>query len=340
MENNVTLELSFYASTAKDSQIRKRCSAVLWFIEGEQKVDISQAHQCSRSSIDKWLKCFKTYGLQGLLNFNIGGRPSIISKHEYLSVKQVILETQNNESPATGAEIKEVLSKQGYSLSLASVFNLLKRLKLSYQTPRPFHPKRDENKVKQWIKDFPDFFKTVKSETLNKQVEVYFCDETRYGQQGILVRQWSKISERPTRPRQIEYKNGWIIGAACPSTGAHHGLITTHAATDFMQEFLKSFSKSLRSNEHAILVLDNAGWHHSRRLTIPSNVTLHFLPPYSPDLNPIENLWKFMKSKFLCNKFYQDTKQIIETGVEAWRKLTKEIIQSVCAWKYLSTLCI
>jgi len=196
---------------------------------------------------------------------------------------------------------------------------------------------RNEKDVKNWLNSFPEVISRVSQENPDKNIEVYFQDETRFGQQGILVRQWSEVGNRPVRERQIEYKNAWIFGAVNPLTGAHHGIVTTHAATDFMQEFIDSFSLTIQKKSHAVLILDNASWHHSADLSVPKNITLHFLPPYSPELNPSECLWKFIKSRFLCNRLYGSLEEIIEAGVEAWRKVTSKIVQSVCACNFLPT---
>ena len=149
-----------------------------------------------------------------------------------------------------------------------------------------------------------------------------------------MAKQWSLVGMRPTRERQISYGNGWIFGAACPTTGQRHFLVSDDIGTGFMQYFLNTFSKTLGRGVHAILVCDNASWHTTSNLTVPKNVTLHFLPPYSPELNPIENLWAFMKSNYLCNKILRGGKEIIKAGVLACNKVTAEIVMSVCGGHY------
>jgi transposase len=100
-----------------------------------------------------------------------------------------------------------------------------------------------------------------------------------------------------------------------------------------MSLFLHSFSKSLERDEHAILILDNASWHRNQVTNAPKNITLHFLPPYSPELNPVERLWLFIKTHYLCNKLYKSLEYIMDTGVKACKLLTAEIVRSVCASK-------
>jgi transposase len=123
------------------------------------------------------------------------------------------------------------------------------------------------------------------------------------------------VGKRPTRERQDEFGNAYIFGVACPDTGQSHFLVASEIGSEFMQLFLNSFAKTLGRKVNALLVLDNASWHTSQRLVVPSNITLHPLPPYAPDLHPIENLWLFMKMNYLCNRVYRNSKQILEIGV-------------------------
>lgn len=340
MKSHDSNELLFYARNSPIVLIRKRCNAVIFLLNGKNQSNVAEELGASRRSIKKWFGVYLTQGIAGLLEIDPGGRPPIVPEEKEDFVKEVILKSQSAQSPATGLDIKKELAGLNFLLSLSSVYNLLHRLNLSYQTPRPVHPKRDEIAVKEWLDKFPIVVNNVTQSHPNKTVEIFFGDETRFGQQGILVRQWSEVGKRPRRERQIEYKNAWIFGAVNPQTGAHHGIVTSHAATDFMQEFIDSFSSSLHPGSHAVLVVDNAAWHHSSYLSIPSNITLHFLPPYSPELNPSECLWKFIKSKFLCNRFYRDVEDIIETGVGAWKKISTEIVKSVCACNFLPTCVI
>jgi hypothetical protein len=93
--------------------------------------------------------------------------------------------------------------------------------------------------------------------------------------------------------RQTQYDYLWVIAAACPATGAAAGIIMPHLDTDVINPFLGEFSRQLAPDVQAVLIWDGAGFHTSRSLEVPSNVTLLGLPPYSPELNPVENLWHY-----------------------------------------------
>ena len=233
-----------------------------------------------------------------------------------------------------GKDLLVLLNGRGFKMSQSTLYSALSSEKFSYQACRPYNPRRDEDLVRQWKDDFENVFTQVSQDHSSKEISVFVQYETRFGQKGTTSKQWAPVGKRPNRPVQDEYGNGYIFGAVCPDSGHKHFLVSTDLCIDFMQYFLKTFSRSLGRGVHALLVLDNASWHTSPKLKIPKNITLHFLPAYSPDLNPIENLWKFIKSNFLCNKWIKGGKQILKAGIDAVKKLTPEMIKSVCARNY------
>lgn len=99
-----------------------------------------------------------------------------------------------------------------------------------------------------------------------------------------------------------------------------------------MTRFLADFAKTLTSDEHAVMVLDGAGWHGSNALVIPANVTLVPLPPYSPESNPVERIWLYLRERFLSLQVFPDQSAIIDACSNAWNALMAEPgrITSLC----------
>ncbi len=75
---------------------------------------------------------------------------------------------------------------------------------------------------------------------------------------------------------------------------------------------------------HAVLILDQAGWHTTSKLAIPENITLLSLPPRSPELNPVENIWQFIRDNWLSNRVFQSYDQILALCCEAWNRLINQ----------------
>lgn len=172
-----------------------------------------------------------------------------------------------------------------------------------------------------------------------KRLRVFFQDESRFGQQGTLTNVWARRGTRPTAVRQTEYQYLWVLGAVCPQTGHAEGLLSPWLNTDVVNIFLEQFSQTLSPDEHAVMIWDGAGMHTSARLRTPTNLTLVPLPPYSPELNPIENLWHYLKSHFWSNRAYADYAELEEAAVEAWQRaaLDPELMKTVCAAPYLKS---
>ena len=102
-----------------------------------------------------------------------------------------------------------------------------------------------------------------------------------------------------------------------------------------MDAFLARFAATLDGDEHAVLVLDRAGWHTARRLVIPSNVTLVWLPPYSPRLNPVERVWLFLRERHLSHRLLDTYDAIVDALCKAWTALNAERIRSLASYPYL-----
>ena len=81
--------------------------------------------------------------------------------------------------------------------------------------------------------------------------------------------------------------------------------------------------------------MDQAGWHKGKGLELPEGVTVLLLPPYSPELMPVENLWHYLRSHYLSNRGYEDYDALLSAGTEAYRRLTPEVIKSVCRCEYI-----
>lgn len=162
------------------------------------------------------------------------------------------------------------------------------------------------------------------------RVRVFFMDEARFGQQGTLTNVWAARGSRPTAVKQTKYEWVYLYGAVEPATGDSTALLMPYVDTACFNIFLQTLSQALEPGDHAVLIMDQAGWHLSKGVQMPGNITPLFLPPYSPELNPIENLWHYLKSHYLSNRAYDDYEHLLESGSNAWRSLTPEVIRSVC----------
>ncbi|WP_369596554.1 transposase [Belnapia rosea] len=121
-------------------------------------------------------------------------------------------------------------------------------------------------------------------------MEVWFQDEARVGQKGRMVRRWF---QRAMRPRMVkdQRRSAYILGAVCPARDTGAAIVLTHVSVIAMTLLLEGVAAQLPAGTHAVMLIDNAGWHIASDLRVPPNISLIHLPPYSPELNAIEKVW-------------------------------------------------
>ena len=158
-------------------------------------------------------------------------------------------------------------------------------------------------------------------EAAGKPVEIWFADEARVGQQGTLTRVWAKRGSRPRAPRDRRYEWAYLFGAVCPERSTGAAIVMPEVNVEAMNEHLAEISRRVSVGAVALLVLDGAGWHSSPRLNVPENIMLLPLPPYSPELNPVENIWEFLRANLLSHRVWDSYEAIIEACCEAWNRL-------------------
>ena len=106
-----------------------------------------------------------------------------------------------------------------------------------------------------------------------------------------------------------------------PQTGDATGLIAPEINTQVMNAFLEQFGRELPADVKAVMVLDRAGWHVAGTLVVPANVTLIHLPPKSPELNPTENLWHYLRSHFWSNRLYKTWEDLRQAAIDGWKRI-------------------
>jgi len=126
------------------------------------------------------------------------------------------------------------------------------------------------------------------------------------------------------QPKDQRYANAYVFGAICPARDTGTALVLPYANADAMQHHLDDLSRCVAAGAHAVVTLDKAGWHTTRRLHVPPNISLLHLPPASPELNPTENIWQYMRQTSLSNRVFRDYDDVVEVASSAWNKLTAE----------------
>ena len=145
-----------------------------------------------------------------------------------------------------------------------------------------------------------------------------------------------KLTARGIKPQvqvQWDFTYLWLYGAVEPLTGASFFYEFTHLDTVGFEKFLELFGSKYPADLHIIQV-DNGGFHSSLNLSIPENVVLLFQPAYSPEVNPRERLWGYLKEQLKWLRFEQ-IEELRESVRKELKKLTKEIIASLTGWELI-----
>lgn len=158
-----------------------------------------------------------------------------------------------------------------------------------------------------------------------KPVEIWFQDEARVGQQGSLEYIWAPKGSRPRAVRDNRRDSVYLFGALCWSRAVGAAIVMPAANSEAMSEHLKEISHHVAPRAHAVLVCDGAGWHRAgEKLNVPDNISLLILPPYSPELNPMENVWDYLRGNILSHTVWDSYDDIQRACAKAWNFLVED----------------
>ena len=179
--------------------------------------------------------------------------------------------------------------------------------------------------------------KTVADAHPGKHIRLMFQDEARIGQKGRVCHRWYTRGKRPPGRADQRYTFAYIFAAAEPGTDNAFALVMPEVSTHAMQIYLDKLSATVAIDEHLLLVLDQAGWHGANDLKVPANITLEPLPPRSPELNPVERLWLYLKERFLSHRLLDDYDAIVAAACSALQRLSSEPgrITSLCSYPWI-----
>ena len=163
---------------------------------------------------------------------------------------------------------------------------------------------------------------------------VFFYDEARFGLQPQIARQWALRGKSVSAPIKTGYSNFYLYAAVDPKGGECFILELPRVDTEIVNIFLKELSEAY-SDKNILLIWDQAGYHRSKDLQIPSNIVIEPLPPYSPELNPAERLWRWLRRHACRNCLFKSLDEQAEALAQTIRNLSAEKIAEMCACNYL-----
>jgi transposase len=165
-------------------------------------------------------------------------------------------------------------------------------------------------------------------------VDVLFFDEARFGTHTKIGYGWFPKGKRTPVKVKIGYKAFYVYGAVSAKTGSNYSAGFPNVNTETMNEFLKMLSGNYSGQKIAV-IMDGAGWHKSNNLKIPKNMDIFLLPPYSPELNPVERFWGYLKKNVLHNRLFESLDEIEKSLQIFLDGLQNHVIAQLCNNNYL-----
>jgi hypothetical protein len=174
----------------------------------------------------------------------------------------------------------------------------------------------------------------------NRPVMLFFEDEGRFGRINNVTKCWTPKGIRAVVGKQIIREYIYAYSSVCPKTGETFSLILPWSDTICMNEYLKKFAEHY-NQYRIILTMDNATWHKSEELDMPENIAPFFLPPYSPELNPAEHLWDYIREQkefnnHIFNSIDHVSDQLCKVLAEMFGE--KEKVKSMTNFKWLQSV--
>lgn len=266
MDSLNNIDFKKLASQQKSIQMKMRLLALAHFKDGHSRTQIAKFLKVSRTSVNKWVQTFLEEGLEGLQEKPRTGRPPFLTSEQREQLSQYIKDKAHDTQGGrlTGADIHAYIVKE---------FG-----KQSQKTQDDFKKIQFETILK------------IPGHMAQECVDVWFQDEARFGQQNTTTRLWAKRGTRPRALKQQQFEYAYLFGSVCPSKGAGEAIVAPWVNKDIMIEHLKQISAVTEEGRHAVVIMDGAGWHTEDIANEIKNVSVIKLPPYSPELNPIEQV--------------------------------------------------
>jgi transposase len=305
---NCTLE-ELKSATAASPRKRGyiRLNAILHLLEGYPSMTVAHFSNVTTRTLYRWVKRFNEQGIDGLVDRPRKGAPRKITAAQSEHYKDLIKHPAKvGETHWTGVKFhgyltKTLLQEVGYR----TVIRWLHENDFRLKVPQPWPDRQDEAKR-------PEFLEKLQKWLSDQQSELWYLDE--FGVEGDPrpKRRWAVKGEKTRLPYSGDHIRMNVAGIICPQTGEFYALEFTHMDAEVFQVFLDHANKDIttvRSKNY--LICDNASWHKKKSLQW-GNFTPIFLPPYSPDFNPIEKLWLIIKAEWFTDFYAKTQEQLVE----------------------------
>jgi transposase len=304
---NATLQELIEAGRVGSSETAQRCTAIQMLIAGISREQVCAALLVALRSLQKWTKAFNETGIDGLIVKKGRGRKRII-QGEQANALAVLLDSPEQDQ-------REFWTARTFHGYIREHF----KIDCSYETVvRFFHEQGFARKVPQPWPDRQDealraaFQERLRELASDLDVDLWFSDESGFEGDPRPRQRWDRKGRKTRVTKNGDHVRMNAIGLVCPRTGEFFAIEASHVDSEMFQAFLDEANRTIRPvRKRNILIMDNASWHKGKSLDF-GVFEPDFLPPYSPDFNPIERIWLVMKARWFNNHVCRDRQALLE----------------------------
>jgi len=324
-ENGTIHEVEIVRDSTPNKKHSFRLLAIRLLLEGRSRADVMQVMNRSESTLIRWTNLWNQGGIDALVPKPKSGRPPKVNKEEKKRIIDLMSDPQSKGQThwtcvKLWGHLKDV---ESINLGYSTLLRLLHSENFCLKVPRSWSDKQDPDLRAKFCKD-------ISIHLENKEIEVWFSDESGFLGDPRPRRVWAIKGSKIKTTRTCQHLRESVIGAVCPKSGALSALVVSHVNTDIFQLFIDQLAKETEGRK-IVLVLDNASWHKADKLKW-HHIQPMYLPPYSPDLNPIERLWQVMKDRFFTQWFTREIEDLTDRVCEAVKSFLKTPgeVMSIC----------
>ena len=212
---------------------------------------------------------------------------------------------------------------------------------MAQSRPRHPPPQKRPQSPRGLEKKLPEELATILQPEVvqGRKVKLLFQDEARFGRMVRIRRCWAPAPMRPVVDNGYERQFTYVYGAVSPLDGGLDWMLAEKMNTETFSSFLAQVSEA-HPNNFLVMIVDGASSHISKELKIPENIRLHRLPPYSPELNPVEHLWDEIREKSFPNRVFSEMKAVIAQLANDLPALASDTarVKSITAWPWIISL--
>src|SRR4051794_28444894 len=312
------------ARATKDGPQARRLLALAAIYEGATRTAAARLGGVTVQIVRDWVVKFNAHGPEGLINRKPPGQPSKLTDTHRAALQAIV---EQGPIPAIHGVVRWrlidliqwVWEEFRITISKQTLSRELRAMNYRKLSARPRHHAKNEAAVSAFKKNFPARLEELaKAEARGKPLEIWFADEARIGQKNKITRRWAKRGTRPSAPKDQRTASAYIFGAICPAEGKGAGLVLPRCTTQGMTLHLKEIAQAVTPGAHALVLVDQAGWHQSKKLVVPATITLMPLPAKAPELNPVENIWQYMRENWISNRIFSSYPDIVRYITRRW----------------------